>query len=148
MQLPGEIPQPSTNVNWKFCGSTQPTQKKCHHGCRQRIFQTFGHSSPLSKIFKWNILKLSYSCIENISSIITSHNKKSLALQAKTQKQNVCATVLRKLRTKSKSYFYYEALYKKNMYSMTDLLYDDIYNNPVLKIFWWPYHWIWQLVQR
>jgi len=39
------------------------------------IAQHFTKSNPLHKIFNRNTLKLSYSCMNNVKSIISSHNK-------------------------------------------------------------------------
>ena len=52
----------------------------------------FPKDSPLSKIFNRNTVKLSYSCTENISSIINSHNKKILGASSKdTEEQRMCS---------------------------------------------------------
>ena len=39
------------------------------------IDQHFPKSNPLHIIFNWNTLKLSYSCMNNVKSIISTHNK-------------------------------------------------------------------------
>ena len=51
------------------------------------VRQHFSKGHKLNKIFHKNTLKVSYSCVRNMSSILTSHNKKILA---ENEKQYEC----------------------------------------------------------
>ena len=51
------------------------------------VRQHFSKSHKLNKIFNKNTLKVSYSCIKNMSSILTNHNKRILA---ENEKQYEC----------------------------------------------------------
>ena len=48
----------------------------------EAIDECFPKNNPLNKIFNRNTMKLSYSCMPNISSIISSHNKSVLTKEA------------------------------------------------------------------
>ena len=52
--------------------------------------------------------------------------QEGLGIELNETRCHSCIWFDRNVRTKSKSYFYYEAWYKKGIYSMTDLMYDDI----------------------
>ena len=56
------------------------------------VLSTLAKSNKLHKIFKRNTVKVSYSCTENISSIMSSHNKKLLKNVALNTKPCNCRT--------------------------------------------------------
>ena len=51
----------------------------------QLVTKHFPRSHKLHKIFNWNNIKVSYSCMNNISKIIKGHNKK---VKSKSRDQN------------------------------------------------------------
>ena len=51
------------------------------------IDQHFPKSNPLHKIFNRNTLKLSYSCMNNVKSIISSHNKTVISKSTNSDKE-------------------------------------------------------------
>ena len=64
----------STNIGYKFL---------------QAVDDCFTPDHPLRKIFNRNTLKLSYSCMPNVKSIISSHNKSVLKDQSVTSASQV-----------------------------------------------------------
>ena len=64
----------STNIGYKFL---------------QTVDDCFTPDHPLRKIFNRNTLKLSYSCMPNVKSIISSHNKSVLKDQSVTSASQV-----------------------------------------------------------
>ena len=52
------------------------------------IDQHFPKSNPLHKIFNWNTLKLSYSCMSNIKTIISKHKKAQINKSDPTNDSN------------------------------------------------------------
>ena len=52
------------------------------------VDQHFPKSNPLHKIFNRNTLKLSYSCMNNIKTIISSHNKAEISKPTHNDEEN------------------------------------------------------------
>ena len=63
------------NILWFNPPYSQNVETKVGKSFLQLIDQHFPKSNPLHKIFNRNTLKLSYSCMSNVKSIISSHNK-------------------------------------------------------------------------
>ena len=63
------------NIIWYNPPYSRNVETKVGKGFLSLIDQQFPKSNPLHKIFNWNTLKLSYSCMNNVKLIISSHNK-------------------------------------------------------------------------
>ena len=63
------------NILWFNPPYSQNVETKVGKCFLQLIDQHFPKSNPLHKIFNRNTVKLSYSCMSNVKSIISSHNK-------------------------------------------------------------------------
>ena len=55
------------------------------------IDKHFKKDTPLGKVFNRNTVKISYSCLPNISSIISGHNRKIIKQQTQTPVQQFCS---------------------------------------------------------
>ena len=67
------------NITWFNPPYSQNVETKVGKCFLSLIDQHFPKASPLHKIFNWNTLKLSYSCMSNVKSIISSHNKAQIS---------------------------------------------------------------------
>ena len=63
------------NITWFNPPYSQNVETKVGKCFLQLIDKHFPKSNPLHKIFNRNTLKLSYSCMSNVKTIISSHNK-------------------------------------------------------------------------
>ena len=63
------------NITWFNPPYSQNVETKVGKCFLQLIDHHFPKSNPLHKIFNRNTLKLSYSCMSNVKTIISSHNK-------------------------------------------------------------------------
>ncbi|KAL9986499.1 hypothetical protein ACROYT_G000660 [Oculina patagonica] len=63
------------NITWFNPPYSKNVETKVGKCFLQLIDQHFPKSNPLHKIFNRNTLKLSYSCMSNVKTIISSHNK-------------------------------------------------------------------------
>jgi len=66
------------NILWFNPPYSQNVETKVGKSFLQLIDQCFPKTNPLHKIFNRNTLKLSYSCISHVKTIISSHNKAQL----------------------------------------------------------------------
>jgi len=66
------------NILWFNPPYSQNVETKVGKSFLQLIDQCFPKTNPLHKIFNTNTLKLSYSCMSNVKTIISSHNKAQL----------------------------------------------------------------------
>ena len=67
------------NITWFNPPYSQNVETKVGKCFLQLIDLHFPKSNPLHKIFNRNTLKLSYSCMNNVKSIISSHNKAQIS---------------------------------------------------------------------
>ena len=67
------------NITWFNPPYSQNVETKVGKCFLSLIDQHFPKASPLHKIFNRNTLKLSYSCMSNVKSIISSHNKAQIS---------------------------------------------------------------------
>ena len=67
------------NIAWFNLPYSQNVETKVGKCFLSLIDQHFPKTSPLHKIFNRNTLKLSYSCMSNVKSIISSHNKAQIS---------------------------------------------------------------------
>ena len=67
------------NITWFNPPYSQNVETKVGKCFLQLIDKHFPKSNPLHKIFNRNTLKLSYSCMRNVKTIISSHNKAQMS---------------------------------------------------------------------
>ena len=67
------------NITWFNPPYSQNVETKVGKCFLQLIDKHFPKSNPLHKIFNRNTLKLSYSCMRNVKTIISSHNKAQIS---------------------------------------------------------------------
>ena len=67
------------NITWFNPPYSQNVETKVVKCFLQLIDKHFPKSNPLHKIFNRNTLKLSYSCMRNVKTIISSHNKAQMS---------------------------------------------------------------------
>ena len=72
----------SRNITWYNPPFTSNVKTDIGHKFLKAIDESFPKNHPLNKIFNRNTLKLSYSCMLNVQSIISSHNKTILRKEA------------------------------------------------------------------
>ena len=68
----------SRNITWFNPPFSQNVQSKIGREFLRLLDTHFPKSSPLSKIFNRNTVKVSYSCLKNVKSVIANHNNKIL----------------------------------------------------------------------
>ena len=76
-----KITQVINKGNVKWFGSTCHTAKCCHKRCQnflKLLYKYFAKTNKLHKMFNCNSGKVSYSCTENISQIISNYDKNIL----------------------------------------------------------------------
>ena len=75
------------NILWFNPPYSQNVETKVGKCFLQLIDQHFPKSNPLHKIFNCNTVKLSYSCMSNVKSIISIHNKAQINKPSKQSDQ-------------------------------------------------------------
>ena len=85
-QPPKEKHSRRRNVIWFNAPYSSNVATNIGHIFLQTIDECFPKTHPLNKLFNRNTLKLSYSCMPNISNIISSHNK--AVLNEETHRNN------------------------------------------------------------
>ena len=76
------------NITWFNPSYSQNVETKVGKCFLQLIDKHFPKSNPLHKIFNRNTLKLSYSCMSNVKTIISSHNKAQIKKSIKSIRRN------------------------------------------------------------
>ena len=86
----------------------------------QLLEKHFQKNHKFHKIFSKNTVKVSYSCMENMASIIKRHNRKILATTSKIQKRDVVAEI--KINAPSKTNVYGPASFTKLVFLLMRIL--------------------------
>ena len=91
-ESPSQTPHPrkrrQRNIIWynpPYSNNVETNVGKCFLSL---IDQHFPKSNPLHKIFNRNTLKLSYSCMNNIKTIISNHNKAEISKPTHNDEEN------------------------------------------------------------
>ena len=81
----------SRNITWYNPPYSSNVKTDIGHKFLKAVDESFPQDHPLHKIFNRNTLKLSYSCMPNVQSIISSHNKSVLKEDnSNTNSENKC----------------------------------------------------------
>ena len=88
---------PSTHKNWprNIIWYNPPYSKNVETNIWKRFLSLIDQirSDPLHKIFNQNPSKLSYSCMPNIKTIISNHNKAKLSKSEQSEEKTVTAVI-------------------------------------------------------
>ena len=81
------------NITWFNPPYSQNVETKVGKCFLQLVDKHFPKSNPLHKIFNRNTLKLSYSCMSNVKTIISSHNKAQIKKHRINQKKSIISVI-------------------------------------------------------
>ena len=77
------------NITWFNPPYSKNVETKVGKCFLSLVDQHFPHSNPLHKIFNRNTLKLSYSCMSNVKTVISNHNKAELNNEIKSSDDKI-----------------------------------------------------------